>query len=263
MSATLYHPYRLNNPMPAVMDRPTPQVDSLSYYSDQETSAGLWDMEIELGYFGQDGNKNSHAFNSRTALSYQYGRSRSFGEVRLYTAQSDGERSGQRSQLKLQSDYLLLPQSNSYLFGNVDFLEDKFGSYFYNVTAAIGLGFRVIDRDTLKLELEIGPGFRHQEPNLDELSDSDLILPETVDEAIGKGTARLQWDSSANVSITGLLTGVAGDSNQTLEGELSITSNITDSIAVKFSQSLRYQSRVPDGLESRDTTTSFNLLFRL
>ena len=34
---------------------------------------------------------------------------------------------------------------------------------------ATGLGYQLVRRETFQMEVEAGPGYRHQEPNLDEI----------------------------------------------------------------------------------------------
>lgn len=218
-----------------------------------------WASEIEFGYQAHTGNSDSRSLNSRLNAEYLAGRHRSSGEWKYYLLYKDGEEDKRQSTYTLQSDYKLSPKT--YLYGSFKGVDSRYSAYFKDYTLSSGLGYQFSNTDSFILELEMGPGFRYQEPNLDEIDDDDLIFPETVQEGIFRGNLNTRWQVLDNLSLAADVTLVSGRSNMRTDTDISITNNITDDIALKLAHSRQYHDKVPDGLTKADSIFSVNLLF--
>lgn len=236
-----------------------------AYASDDEDTPTRipppWSSELELGYQSLGGNSDSESLNSRVALTYMKNQYRHKAEAKYLLAEKDGEEDKRKGQVEIQSDMKI--DGRTYVLGNITYIDDKYGPYFTDFTFATGLGYQLLRQETLQVEVEAGPGYRHQEPNIDEIDDDDIIVPETVDEAILRGNAKLTWKPSKTVEVNARLTGIAGNSNSTLEAQVNLTSAINDHIAIKFSNTQKLNSWVPEGLKKRDSIMTINLLFKL
>ncbi|WP_249199166.1 YdiY family protein [Photobacterium sp. GJ3] len=219
-----------------------------------------WTSELELGYQSLSGNSNTKSLNTRLGLTYVKDQFRQQVEAKYLLAEEDGEEEKRKGQMELQSDFII--NERAYVLGNTSYIDDKYGPYFKDFTLATGIGYRVFRLENLLMEVEAGPGYRHQEPNIDEIDDDDIIVPETVDELILRGSTRMIWKPSKDVELSFKLTGIAGNSNSTLESQVSMTSAISEHIAIKLSNTQKLNSWVPDGLQKRDGTMTINLLFQ-
>lgn len=179
--------------------------------------------------------------------------------MKYYLSKEDGETDKDQLSLNLQSDYKISP--DYYLYANFKGLETEYSAYFKDYTFSGGLGYQVSNTEKLLLELEFGPGYRYQNPNLDEIDDDDLIFPETVAEAILRGNVNVSWQMLDNLSFASEVTITTGRSNTRIDSEVSLTNNITEEIALKIAQSQQYLDRVPPGLSKTDSVFSINLLF--
>lgn len=218
-----------------------------------------WNTEVEFGYQAHTGNSNSRSLNSRLNAEYTEGRHRTSGEWKYYLLYKDGEEDKRQSTYTAQSDYKL--GAKTYLYGSFKGVDSRYSAYFKDYTLSGGLGYQFSNTDVLTLELEVGPGFRYQEPNLDEIDDDDIIFPETVQEGIFRGNLNTTWQALDNLSVSADLTIVSGKSNTRTDTDISVTNNITEDIALKLSHSRQYHDKVPDGLEKADSIFSINLLF--
>ncbi|MFM2591084.1 DUF481 domain-containing protein [Vibrio sp. TBV020] len=218
-----------------------------------------WNTEVEFGYQSHTGNSDSKSLNSRLNAEYVEGRHRTSGEWKYYLLYKDGEEDKRQSTYTAQSDYKLGPKT--YLYGSFKGVDSRYSAYFKDYTLSGGLGYQFSNTEQFVLELELGPGFRYQEPNLDEIDDDDIIFPETVQESIFRGNLNTTWKALDNLSISADLTMVSGDSNTRTDTDISVTNNITEDIALKLSHSRQYHDKVPDGLEKADSIFSVNLLF--
>lgn len=215
--------------------------------------------EVEFGYQAHSGNSDTQSLNTRFEAEYTSGQHRHSGEFKLYKLDKDGEEDKYQTSYQVQSDYKL--GSNLYLYGSFKGIDSRHSAYFKDYTLSGGFGYQFAHSKDLLLEVELGPGYRYQEPNLDELDDDDLIFPDTVQEPIFRGHFSANWKVLTSLSFTTQVTIVAGESNTRMDSEISATNNITDDIALKVSQSRQYHDKVPEGLSKSDSILSVNLLF--
>ncbi len=216
--------------------------------------------EVEFGYQAHSGNSNSESLNSRLEGVYTQGRHRHSGEWKFYKLNKNDKEDKKQSTYQVQSDYKLAPRT--YLYANFKGIDSKYSAYFKDYTWSSGLGYQFTYTDDLKLSLELGPGYRHQKPNLDELDDDDLIFPDNVDEFIFRGHFKGDWKVLPALSLSADLLIVSGKSNTRFDNEISITNAITEDIALKLSHSRQYLDRVPNDLSNTDTVVSANLLVK-
>ncbi|ASF98886.1 hypothetical protein CEG15_01365 [Vibrio anguillarum] len=219
-----------------------------------------WNSQVELGYQAHSGNTDSESLNSRVKTEYITGRHRTNGEWKLYRLDKNGKENKRQANYSLQSDYKLA--SKAYLYANFNGVDSKYSAYFKDYTLSGGMGYQLMNTDILLLEIEIGPGFRYQKPNLDEISSTDIVFANTVEEVIFRGNLKGVWATFDNLTISSELTLVAGESNIRTDSELILTNHITDSIALKVNLSRQYHDKVPAGLSKADSVTSFSLQFR-
>lgn len=228
----------------------------------KETSSvgsASWLPEIEFGYRSEQGNEDERSLNARLALSHISGRLRNSGEIKIYMKNEDGEEDEREQTYQLQSDYKISPKF--YIYGNFKGIDSKYSSYYHDYTVSSGLGYQLTNTETLKIETELGPGYRYQEPNTDEIDDDDPIFPENVDEPIIRASLTANWKPLDNTSFNFDGTMVSGSSNTRFDTEISIINNITEDIALKISQSIEHLSRVPNNLEKTDTILTINILY--
>ncbi|CDU11108.1 DUF481 domain-containing protein [Vibrio coralliirubri] len=227
--------------------------------SDTELPSPL-KTEVEFGYQSHTGNSDSRALNARLNGEYTAGRHRTSGEWKYYNLYKDGEEDKRQSTYSAQSDYKLSPKT--YLYGSFKGVDSRYSAYFKDYTISSGLGYQFSNTEEFVLEVEVGPGFRYQEPNLDELDDDDIIFPEIVEEAIFRGNVNTSWQVLKNLQLKADVTLVSGHSNLKFDTELEAINDITDNIALKIAHSRQYHDKVPEGLSKEDSVLSINLLFQ-
>ncbi|WP_139685858.1 DUF481 domain-containing protein [Vibrio tasmaniensis] len=216
--------------------------------------------EVEFGYQSHTGNSDSRSLNARLNGEYTAGRHRTSGEWKYYNLYKDGEEDKRQSTYSAQSDYKLSPKT--YLYGSFKGVDSRYSAYFKDYTVSSGLGYQFSNTEEFVLEVEVGPGFRYQEPNLDELDDDDIIFPEIVEEAIFRGNVNTSWQVLKNLKLKADVTLVSGHSNLKFDTELEAINDITDNIALKIAHSRQYHDKVPEGLNKEDSVLSVNLLFQ-
>ena len=226
--------------------------------SDTELPSPL-KTEVEFGYQSHTGNSDSRSLNARLNGEYTAGRHRTSGEWKYYSLYKDGEEDKRQSTYTAQSDYKLGPKT--YLYGSFKGVDSRYSAYFKDYTVSSGLGYQFSNTEEFVLEVEVGPGFRYQKPNLDELDDDDIIFPEIVEEAIFRSNVKTSWQVLPNLQLKADITLVSGHSNLNFDTDLEVINNITDNIALKIAHSRQYHDKVPEGLSQEDSVMSISLLF--
>ncbi|WP_428774977.1 DUF481 domain-containing protein [Vibrio sp.] len=218
-----------------------------------------WATEVEFGYQSHSGNSSSKSLNSRLSAEYTKGRYRTSGEWQYYLLYKNGQEDKRQSNYSLQNDYKLSPQT--YLYASYSGFDSRYSAYFEDHTVSSGLGYQLINTEKQRLEIEIGPGYRYQEPNKDEIDDDDIIFPNTVQEAIIRMKVSAGWQPLETLSLAATYTTISGKSNTRSDTELSVINSITDDIGLKINYTRQHHDKVPDGLKRTETVFSVNLLF--
>ncbi|SMS01406.1 hypothetical protein VIM7927_02692 [Vibrio mangrovi] len=224
----------------------------------QETPSPL-QGQVELGYQKHAGNTDTESINVNISAEYTEGRHRTTGKWEFYRLDKYGGEYRRKSTYTLQTDYKISPKG--YLYGSFNGIDSRYSAYFKDYTFSAGYGYQLLNTDQITVELEMGPGYRYQEPNLDEIDDDDLIFPETVKEPIARGNARIAWSLTKTVTLESDFTIVSGESNTMTTTNVSLTNDITQNLALKLDYTRSYHSRVPDSLSKTDSATSINVVY--
>lgn len=219
-----------------------------------------WQSEVEFGFQRLTGNSDSMALNARLGLDYTKGPYRHVSEARFLLIEKDGEEDKRKSEIESQANYKL--SQKYYALGNVSYSDDRYGPYFQDLTLSAGGGYQAIWQENLSLLLELGPGYRIQIPNLDEIDNKDVILPHNVREFIFRGQGVLEWQLKDGFFFEGRLTIISGVSNTSFETRLALITNIIDQLAVNLSTTQKYINDVPPGLKNRDSLFSVTIIYR-
>lgn len=219
-----------------------------------------WESEIEFGFQRLTGNADSMALNTRLAINYTQGPYRHMSEARFLLIEKDGEEDKHKSEFESQVNYKFDPKR--YVLGNINYVNDKYGPYFKDITFSTGVGYQAIWQEDLSLLLELGPGYRLQIPNLDEIDENDLVLPNDVREYIFRAQGSLEWQINDTAFFEGRITIISGASNTSFESRIALITDLIDKLAVKLSTAQKYISDVPPGLENRDSVFTVTVLYR-
>jgi putative salt-induced outer membrane protein len=211
----------------------------------------------EAGLLMTTGNSETDSVNAKLGLKYE--KDHLLGEVNLaalYSSEETEENgikedrvSAEKYNYSAKIGYKFNPAN--YVFVNGDYEDDRFSGYDYKTTYAIGYGRKVIDNDTTKLDIEIGPGYRYDV----------LEGGETNDEAILRGYAMFSYKFSDAVSFQQDLTVVTGSDNTNTKSITALKSQIVGALSMKVSYKIDNNTDVPSDKEKTDTETSLTLVY--
>lgn len=221
-----------------------------------------WKASAELGLLFTSGNTETESYKGKLNISRDIENWRHKGVVDYYRAEQVDQSTGEKELtadkifVSAQTNYKFKPDSRSsmFLFGSYE--EDPFSGFEYQGTVAVGYGARYRYSEKIYADYEIGPGYTINKPIL------DGIPQESEGSAILRLAGSLSWDISENSAFNALLASEVGEDNTKTRGEVSVSSNINGSLAMKFSIAATHNSDLQDEtLENLDTETAVTLVY--
>lgn len=210
-----------------------------------------WTGEIALGGSRNTGNTETSDFNA-AANAIRKGEHWDH-EVRAEFAYSadGGKATAQRWLANYQPRYKL--SERWYAFAFVQYLDDRFSGFSYEVSENVGLGYRILKDGPVTLSVEAGPGARHSEV---------AETGERINELTTRGAVKLGWTISDNAQFTNETVTTIGEERTVTKNVSSITANLVRNWALRGSFELRHNSSPPAGSKDLDTTTKGSLVYK-
>ncbi|MFD2097125.1 YdiY family protein [Corallincola platygyrae] len=144
---------------------------------------------------------------------------------------------------------------NSYTFYRYSYENDRFNGMEDANTISVGYGQRVLETDSMFLDLEGGPGYRTNDAK------------DKNDEMIARVAGNYSWDISETSKFTQRLSSEIGEDNVVTRSETAITASIIGSLAMKASFTVTHQTAPTvdeeddEELSKTDTRTAVTLLY--
>lgn len=214
-----------------------------------DVPASLWKASAELGYVSTTGNTETDTLNAKASAETEREKWRHKIEITALQSSDDTGTTAEKYTLTGQSDYKL--KKPNYLFANINYEEDKFSGYEYQVTESIGYGRRVVENEKTTLDLEIGPGARQ----------SKLITAGNEDEGTIRAAAKLNWKISKTSEFTEVLTIESGEETTITKSIAGLSSKINGDLSMKVTYTYKNTSDVPVGVDDTDTETAVTLVY--
>ncbi len=213
------------------------------------TGESEWGGEAELGLVTTSGNTETTTANFKGKLKNE--REQWHHLFTLATLHSSNKESNtaERYLLTAKSDYKI--NDVSYAFGRFSFEDDRFSGFEYRATETLGYGRHIIREETLKFDVEGGPGVRQSKP---EVGSSDS-------EGIFYLSGNLKWNVSETSVFTQDLFSEIGEDATITKSVTALKTQINGDLAMKATYTIKQTSEVPVGVEKTDTETAVTLVY--
>ena len=141
------------------------------------------------------------------------------------------------------------PDHRLFIFGSYE--DDRFSSFDYQSTLAVGWNQKVWETETSKFEYSVGPGYSYAE----------TIEGESISGLIVRGALDYQWKISDTATFRQVLSTEVGSDNTKSKSETSLSAQINGSLAMKVSLTMDHNTDVADDTENLDTQTAVTLVY--
>lgn len=224
-----------------------------------------WTGQGSAGFAVANGNSKSQTGNAKLDVADQIDRWKHALLVESLYSNSNSVTSANRWSTKWQTDYQITDPL--YVFGALRYENDHFGAFSYQESAAVGLGYKVIDSDTTKLNVEAGAGAKKQQAQT------------LVKDASNKVVDRIDGEETTRAALTGgikyehVLTETtkvldkflveSTSANTFLQNDLTLQVAISDKLALGLTYSLRENTSPPVDAGRTDSLTTISLVYSI
>ena len=208
------------------------------------------------------GNSDNESFNAKFNVEREWRRwKQAFGTSGVYAADSGGA-TGQRWDVRGQTDYKFLSHGFSFLSGRYE--DDRFSGFEYQTAFSFGLGWRFFDNETTTLIAQAGGGYRRLRTR-DSMADDGLtVVPgQRQEDLVGQGRVEFEHALNDRTRVRDQLLVESGAENTQVRNDISLQVRIINSLALAVGYSVRYNTHPPAGFETTDTLSTLNLVYEL
>ncbi|HCS26717.1 MAG TPA: hypothetical protein DIW43_04660 [Spongiibacteraceae bacterium] len=211
-----------------------------------------WSGDAELGFLASEGNTDAKSITANGALIWEKGTWKNNSELSALNSKSAGVRSAEKYFFSNRLAYTFSP--DNYTFGYLSHEVDRFSGYKYKGTVAFGYGRRLINRETMLWDAEIGPGYRRAELSADAAGDDE-------EEGILRLFSSFRWDISPTATFEQKISVESGDENTVSKSTTSLKTTVAGGIGLKVAYLINYTENVPPGKVHADKQTTVTMVY--
>lgn len=133
----------------------------------------------------------------------------------------------------------------AYLYGAAQYESDRFSGFTDRFSVSAGAGYSAIKSPGMKLDLELGPAFRH----------TNFIDQNVESNVAARGSLDFGWKVSRGISVTQTASAYIEQSNSTVSTKSALLTKLIGPLSAQFSYSVQFESLPPVGRKTTDTTS--------
>jgi len=214
-----------------------------------------WKSSVELGFIRTTGNTETQTLTAKADAVYEVEKWRHTGHAEGYGSQAKNQSTGvdetqaERYELSGKTDYKF--SELDYAYGIVKLKKDLFSGFEYEHVLSAGYGRKLVKQDDMELDVEIGPGERFFKVDGGQAQEESLL----------RLSAKYWWQITATSKFTQSLSSEIGEEITSNESITGVQASISESLALKFTYTLRNKSKVPPGNKHTDTEVAMTLVY--
>jgi len=206
-----------------------------------------WAGSVTLGYLATSGNTENSTLNTGFEVGYTKNKWEHLLRARAINASESNVTTAQSHAISWRSKRSITEQD--FLFGRLNYIEDRFGGYATQFSQTVGYGRRLINSDKHKLNAEIGGGARQ----------SELQDGTSENEAVLRAGLYYKWHFSETAEFRQDLTAEGGDLNTLVISVTELSAQLIGDLAIVASYTIKHNTDVPPLTEETDTYTALSL----
>jgi putative salt-induced outer membrane protein len=214
--------------------------------------------EVNVGGSMATGNTDTTRVDAEIKARYKAGRLEDNYRLVGEFSDDNGTTTAQRILGSVESRFDM--QESLFVFGYLEFDDDKFSGFKYEIEGAFGAGYKVIDDDNMRLLLQAGPGYRYSKFSTPAPPALPLVSS-NENEFLIRGSADFEYDVTDTVSMTNAFI-VTWDSSRTkIENTTALTSALIGDLSTRLSVNIRYNTDPPLLTKKTDTLSKISLVY--
>jgi putative salt-induced outer membrane protein len=133
----------------------------------------------------------------------------------------------------------------AYMYGAAQFESDRLLGYYERYSVSTGAGYSALKTSSLRLDLELGPAFRHTRF-------TDATIESNV---AARGSLDFDWKMTRGVSLHQNASAYLQSANSTVSSKSALQARVIGPLSAQLSYTLQYESMPPAGRRTTDTTS--------
>lgn len=134
----------------------------------------------------------------------------------------------------------------AYVYGAAQYESDRFLGFHDRFSVSTGAGYSAVKRQNMKLDLELGPAFRHTR-----FTDASI-----EDHFAARGSVDFDWKLSRGITVRQNASAYLQDAdNSTVSSKSALLARLIGPLSAQLSYTVQYESMPPAGRETTDTTS--------
>jgi len=222
-----------------------------------------WSGKGELGVVEAKGNTNADTVNAKLGLADQVGPWKHTLTVNLLEAKTNNVTSANRKDAAWQTNYDFTKES--FVYGNVSYIDDQFSGFAYQANATVGLGHKFIDSGATKLTMQLGAGFGQLQPETPITNPEGNVIGEVkgAKENAGVVQGEIKFEHAFTVTTKVLedLKVTYADINTYIQNDLALQVKISTKLALSLAYGVRHNTNPTTGTRATDTLSTVNMVY--
>jgi putative salt-induced outer membrane protein len=133
----------------------------------------------------------------------------------------------------------------AYMYGAAQFESDRLLGYYERYSVSTGAGYSALKTSSLRLDLELGPAFRHTRF-------TDATIESNV---AARGSLDFDWKMTKGISLHQNASAYLQSANSTVSSKSALQARVIGPLSAQLSYTLQYESMPPAGRRTTDTTS--------
>jgi putative salt-induced outer membrane protein len=217
----------------------------------------------QFGFLESKGNSDATSLNANLdILRYDDNWKNELYFAGLY-GKNTGIVSAERWEFREQTDYNF--SASWFAFGGLHFEHDLFDGFVYQASVTGGVGYKVLDTVSDKLQVQAGAGYRRLRPEIITKDDAGEVIGRDFQDAQGDLIGSLGIDYLHNFNKTTALTdkllAESGNLNTSLNNALALTVKMSTKLALSLGYSVLYNTNPIAPLKKLDQITTVNVQY--
>jgi len=223
---------------------------------------GEWIGKGQAGYVSSQGNSDAKSANAAIDMGYLDGPWKHAFHLGGLYGESAGIVSAERWDTSWQTNYDLT--QDLYTFGLLSYRHDLFSGFDYQAGASAGLGYKIFNTATTKLDAQVGVGYQVLRPEdvtkLDGAVVGRALLPTEsgVAETAAVNYSQVLTDT---VTLTDKLAVASSSADTLITNALAVAVKVSTKLALSVGYAVQDNTKPPAGLKRTDTLETVNLVY--
>ncbi|EKF9296346.1 DUF481 domain-containing protein [Vibrio cholerae] len=213
--------------------------------------------DTKLGFIYSKTDNTSVSINTDVTL--KYAKDQQTQELSLSTYYSNKSNDDGTNKYRIKYENKHIVTDNTFWFGNAKYEHDQFATYRHQALITTGIGQKIIDESSSKLEIGLGPGFRYsQRQSFDKTRPS-----EKQDDVIANAFINGSQEVSTTMKVGSSVRVDYGESNTTTTADIYFNNKLSEKLALVLDTEYIYNSQVAIGKNHDEiySTVSLNYAF--